>query len=322
MLDKSIEPSKPPALFSRDTANIDPRLYHNLALAQGGRFFQTSSALWFESRRFVFDSVPPHRPVSLLPGEANRLFLRGALILRHTCAPGDGAPSFEFVCDDKNFGLASLAPDARRRARRGLDSCVVKPISFETLAAEGAAINRSVLARHGRGKKSFLADDAQWKKYVALCAAVSNTKAFGAFVEGRLCAIALMLLVDDYSYFYHTHAHTEFLKHSPMNALIFTVTREMLANPSISCVSQGIEPIFGRGDLQHFKLAMGYRQRPIDRKILVNPVLRPFLVRPMRHVAEKMLRHTRPRLVEPFSRIADAVAARHRTFESPFVRES
>ena len=314
--------SKQPVLFGRGEDSADPALYRFLADAQGGRFFQTGSALWFETRRFVFDSAPAHRLVVLDRGEANHLFRSGAAIIRYTCGSAEGSPSFEFICDDRDYGFHSLAADARRRVRRGLDSCAVKPIGMDLLASSGAAINRSVLERQGRGKGSFLVEDAQWKKYLNLCGTFSNVEAFGAFVEGRLCAFALAALLDDYCYLYHTHGHSDYLKQSPMNALVFTITREMLKRPEVVCVSQGVEPFLARPELEHFKLAMGYRKRPIRRQMLVNPVLQPFLSRPVRWAAERMLRGSRPQWLEGFSRIVNAVDPPACSLETEAVRHN
>lgn len=313
--------SKQPILFGHGADSADPALYKLLAEAQGGRFFRTRSALWFETRRWVFDSAPPHRRVSLDRVEANHLFRRGAAVIRYTCDPADGAPSFEFVCDDKDFGIHSLAADARRRVRRGLSSCAVRQIGFDLLANEGAAINRSVLERQGRSKKSFLAADEQWKAYISLCGTAANLKAFGAFVDGRLGAFALTVLVDGYCYLYHTHAHSAYLKHSPMNALIFTITSEMLKDPQIACVSQGVEPFLTRPDLEHFKLAMGYRKRPIRRQILVNPVLRPLLSRSALRIAEPILRHSRPQWLEALAKIASVAGSEAYALEPDTARQ-
>jgi hypothetical protein len=313
---------KQTVLFDPEYDRVNVTLYRRLAEAQRGRFFRTRSALWFETRRFVFDSAPPHRHVSLEREEANYLFRRGAGIIRYTCEAMEGSPSFEFVCNDKDFGMHSLAADARRRVRRGLSSCAVRQVGLDLLVREGVAINRSVLERQGRSRSSFLAADEQWKAYLSLCSTTSNVKAFGAFVEDRLCAFALTVVIDGYCYLYHTHAHSDYLKQSPMNALIFAVTSEMLANPEVTCVSQGVEPFLARPDLEHFKLAMGYRKRMIRRQTLVNPLLRPFVSRPALRVAEVMFKNTRPQWFEALSKIASAAGSERYAFEPRTARQA
>jgi len=288
---------------ARWSLNLD--VYRRFAAAQGVRLHETESSLWFEKRRFFLDSVPPHRRIRLRPGEAQGLFRRGAAVVRYTCEEAQGSPSFEFICDDKNFGFDSLASEARRRVRRGLANCDIRSVDFALLAREACAINRSVLARHNRAT-AFLRDEAQWKSYMALCEQLSNVGAYGAFVDGRLCAFAVTILIEDYCYLFHTHAHSDYLKYSPMNALCFTITKEMLARPDVACVSQGLESFVRRPGLESFKMGMGYRKRPIGRNILVNPLLRPLLSRPALWVAESFFKRVRPSLVEHLSLLSKA----------------
>src|ERR1700691_2570528 len=186
------------------------------ASAQGMRIREGESCLWVEKRKFFLESLPQHRPVRLRPGEAARLFLRGTAVIRHTCAEAEGAQSFEYVWDDKSYGLDSLHKDAKRNVRKNLESCVVRRIDYKLLAEKGCTINRSALARQGRHLQStFLTDPNLWKKYMAVCESLPFVEAYGAFVENRLCAFSLVLLMDDYCYTYHPYASSEYLKHYP-----------------------------------------------------------------------------------------------------------
>jgi len=288
---------------ARSSLNLD--VYRRFAAAQGVRLWETESSLWFEKRRFFLDSVPAHRRIRLQPGEAQGLFRRGAAVLRYTCEEAEGSPSFEFVCDDKNFGFGSLTAKARGHVRRGLANCAIRAVDFATLAREGCAINRSVLVRHNRAM-AFLSDEARWKRYVALCEQLSNVGAYGAFVDGRLCAFTITILIEDYCYLFHTFAHSDYLKYSPMNALCFTITKEMLARPDVRRVSWGLESYVPRPSLEGFKLGMGYRKRPIGRNILVNPILKPLLSRPALWLAESVLKRVRPSLAQHLSMLSKA----------------
>lgn len=289
---------------------MDVRGIHRLAAAQGARIVEGDSCLWVEKRAFFFESVPPHLAVHLEFKEAARLFLRGAAAIRYTCPEEKGVPTFEYICDNRNYDLDSLAADARRRVRRGLDSCAVEQVDFDRLAREGCAINRSVLSRQGRSMHSFLADESMWKGYMAVCESLPFVEAYGALVKGNLCAFTLAVRVDDYSYLLHTHSHSDYLKFSPMNALFFTVTKTMLGRTGVSCVSQGLESFASRPDLERFKLAMGYRKRAISRKVVVHPLARPIFSRPGAWLAQKVLKRVKPDLVGDFSVFARALQVR------------
>jgi len=277
--------------------------------AQGMRCIQGDSCLWVEKKKFFFESVPGHRRIQLQPGEAERLFRQGAAAIRYTCLEPEGAPSFEYVCDDANFGLTTLAPDARRRVRRGLESCEIKPVEFARLAREGCAINRSVFERQGRVTQSVLTDPAQWSRYMMVCSDLSNMVAYGAFIDGRLCGFSIGVYVDEYCYLFHTHAHSEFMKFGPIYALTYSVMNFAFQKPEVRCVSQGLESFRLLPEVERFKLAMGFRKRPLGRRVIVSSWARPLFSFPMSWLLEKLLKQFRPGLQEDFSAFAQALRA-------------
>jgi hypothetical protein len=278
------------------------------AAAQGMRVIEGESCVWVEKRKFFLESLPPHRRIQLRPGEAARLFLRGAGVIRYSCDEPEGAPSFEYVWDDKNYSLDSLHKDAKRNVRKNLDSCLVRRLDYSLLSDQGCAINRSVFARQARPTADcFLTNQALWNNYMQVCESLPFVEAYGAFIEDQLCAFCLVLLLDEYCYTYHPHASTRYLKHYPMNVLIFSIVRMMLARPGIQCVSYGLESFASRPTLERFKLAMGCRKRPIGRQVLVHPLARPLFSRPGAWLTQKILRRVKPGLVEDFAAFSHAL---------------
>ncbi len=281
---------------------------HRFATAQGMRIIEGESCLWVEKRKFFLESLPQHRRIHLRPGEAARLFLRGAGVIRYTCDEVEGAPSFEYVWDDKNYSLESLSKDAKRNVRKNLESCIVRRVDYNLLAEEGCAINQSVYARQGRQVPDcFLTNRALWKNYMSVCEGLSFVEAYGAFVEEKLCAFCLVLLMDGYCYTYHPYASSDYLKHYPMNVLIFSIVREMLDRPEIRCVSYGLESFASRPTLERFKLAMGCRKHPIGRRVLIHPLARPIFSAPGAWLTKKVLTRIKPGLVEDFATLSDAL---------------
>ena len=278
--------------------------------AQGMNAVQGESCLWVQKRRFFFESVPGHRRIRLAPGEAQWLFRQGALAIRYTCDETEGEPSFEYVCNDRNFSLATLAPDARRRVRRGLEACEIKPVGFDVLASEGWAINRSVYSRQGRVVESTLTDQRGWAHYMTVCSELSGVNAHGAFVDGRLVGFSISAYVDEYCYLFHTHAYSEDMKLNPIYALTFTVMQKALAKPGVRNVSQGLESFLDLPEVERFKLAMGFQKRALGRRVEISPLAWPIFSPPGAWVVGKLLKKFRPGLSHDFYAFTRALQTR------------
>jgi hypothetical protein len=290
---------------------MDPKHVYALAAAQGMDIIETESCTWVRKRAGYLESAPGHRRVRLERGEAAKLFLRGALALRYTCHEDEGERSFEYVCTDKTIGLTSLSSEARRRVRRGLEACDIRRMDWELLRREGRKINCDVFARQGRRDKNFLTEEAPWNHYLSVCATLPNLESYGAFVKGRLIGYSFGVFVDDYCYLFHTHAYSDALKYSPINALTFTVMKSALQRPTVKCVSQGFQSFRMLPDVERFKLSMGFYKRPIERRVLVNPLAKTALSGPGFWIIERLLQRFKPGVVGDFSSFAQSLRTGH-----------
>jgi hypothetical protein len=286
---------------------MSQREYARFLEAHGLRVLEFESALWVEKRKFFFENIPPHQKLHLEAHAQRWLFRKGAAAIRYTCQELDGRPSFEYVCSEKNFSLESLAPDARRRVRRGMESCEIRPIDCSFLARYGCPINRDTLARQGRSGVVWMTDEGRWRKYMLACATIPTVQIFGAFVKERFIGFSIAVKVDDYCYLHHTQAYSEDLKLSPINILTYYVTKRMLDQPDIRHVSQGLEPFLLLPAVERFKLAMGFRKRALRRNVVVNPIARPMFSTPSIWFARKTLGVIRPGLVEDLSTFTKAL---------------
>jgi hypothetical protein len=262
--------------------------YARFLRAQGLRTLEVNGELWAMKRAFFLESIPPHRRVHLTRWDVARLFFQGAAVLRYTCDDKEGSTSFEYICDDKNYDFTSLDPKARNQTRKGLKHCVVKPIDFDLLAEVGCAINQSVFLRQGRPGPLQLARVDLWKRYMSICSSIKGIDAWGVFVEDKICGFMLTVIIDDYAYAYHPHIMSDSQKYRPMNALLFTVTQQLLTNAGIARVSYGLEPLPVNRSLEHFKLGMGFRKEVLYRSVLINPLARPFLGPTAHWVAQRL----------------------------------
>lgn len=254
---------------------MDAEGHARFAAAQGMRIIKTEEHLWAEKQKFCLESIPPHRRIRVAAGEARSLFRRGYLVLRYTCEESEGMRSAEYICNQPNYGLASLDAKARNQVRQGLKNFVVRPVDFELLRREGCAINQSVFQRQKRTGPPFLRVQSLWEKYVDYCKNTSDIEPFGAFLGDELCAYLLAVRVEHYAYTYHPFAKTSHLQLRPMNALIYCVTQRLLQDSRVRCVSYGLESLLSQPDLDKFKSGMGFQAVPVGRKILLNPLARP-----------------------------------------------
>ena len=256
---------------------MDAETYGKFLAAQGKATVRAGGHLWVKKQSFCLESSPPHTRIRLNSAEAWNLFLRGYLVLRYTCDESEGAPSKEYVCEDREYSLESLDAKARNKVRQGLKNCVVRQIEFSELKRTGCAINQSVFQRQGRVGPEFLRDPLRWEQYLANCQKTSDVEAFGAFIGAELCAYTLIVRVEDYAYTYHPFASTTYLQFRPMNALIFCVTQRLMQTPGVRRVSYGLESLTAQPALEEFKAGMGFQGLPIGRRILLSPLARPLV---------------------------------------------
>ena len=254
--------------------------------AHGFQIIKAGDELWVEKRRFVLENIPPHRRIHLSRWDAAKVFLRGYAVLQYSCEETEATSSFEFVCEDKEYGMKSLTKNVRWSVRKGLKNCTVRRIDFDLLGEQGCAINCSVFARQGRVGLPVYTEPRLWKAFTAACKAFPEIEPYGALAGGRLCAYLLTVPVDEYVYFYHPFAETESLKLCPMNALVFIVVQTLIQRPEVNRVSYGLEPLDPLPELERFKHSMGFRKRSIGRRLVVNPLALPFLTRPAQRLAQ------------------------------------
>jgi hypothetical protein len=114
-------------------------------------------------------------------------------------------------------------------------------------------------------------------------------EAWGAFVDDRLAAYMVTLWVEDWAHILVERSTTALLKHYPNNALVYTVTNELLSRPGVEVVSYGWEPLSAsHASLEQFKLSMGFSKEAVRQCIVLRPWLRPLANRPIRHAIGRL----------------------------------
>ncbi len=244
---------------------------------QGCRVIESDSCYWFSSQPLSFASIPYHRAVDPPLRELAEVFLRGpAFALRFPARRKGNRPAGGlFLCSDDSYELSSLQKKARNQTRRGLEHCRIERVEFTDLSQRGHKLNVGTFLRQGRSPATMT--EAKWALYCKAAARHTDFGAWVAVVDGQWAALLVTALVEDVLTILHQSSARDRLAHYPNNALVFEVTRRSLNDPRVRLVSYGLLGLTDNGSLEHFKFGMGFSLKPLGDRVVINPVLKPFL---------------------------------------------
>jgi hypothetical protein len=247
--------------------------------AIGHHVLVTSSGEWFDAGPRFFLNIPFHRTISPLGGELSELLRRGRAIGVRYASPlaGSGRLSYQIVCDQRPYEIEALSPNNRSKVRRGLRRCEIERVDCRVIATQGRQAHLDTMRRQGRSRSDPRRAPEIWSRYWEAAASTEGMEAWGAFVDRKLAAYLLTVRLEDRIEFLVARSSAEHLNHYPNNALIYTVTREMLGRGGIAEVTFGLESLERVDALDQFKFAMGFRQRPLRQCVVVRPALARFL---------------------------------------------
>ena len=254
--------------------------YAEFLQIMGYRVLETKSTFWYEVNPFSYISFPFDRLINLDEEEVSNIWHRSnAMVIRYpTFESSKGYKSYRLICDNKNYNLYSLSKKARNQTRRGLESCLVREIDFSYLVKHGEGLYISTLLRQGRNVPAGLSN--YWKKYCETASKIVGFQAWGAFVEGQLAAFLIGFLMDNCFNVFIQRSAQRMLRHYPNNALVYTVTKDVLSREEINEISFGLEPLqLELEGLDHFKVSMGFKKCEIKQRVLFRPPLHGIVVR-------------------------------------------
>lgn len=241
----------------------------------------TASGYWFDASRFFYLSAPPHRLYSPHAEELRAVRPRTWCLGVRFAAPieGEGKLSYQIACDNHAYGLEALSGNARSKVRRGLKRCTVRPVPFAVIASADRRAHDDTVARQERD--GVLAGD-RWGRFFAAAAATPGIESWGgAWCGEELAAFLVTVTFDDALEFMLTRSRSDLLGAYPNNALIFSVTEEMLVRRRVREIAFGLESLEPVGPLDDFKFGMGFRANPLRQRIIFHPAVRGLL----RHAA-------------------------------------
>lgn len=255
----------------------------------GHNIRESAGAYWFDVYPRVYSSIPFDKKIDPRDLVISEVLRKDGLVLRYPCELDFGRASYRLICSNQNYGLESLNVKARNQTRRGLENCVVRPVSFEELEKHGPKLNFETLIRQGRViPRNF---SVYWQRYYSAASSAEGAEAWGVFVAEQLAAYLISFVINDVANVLIVRSSSEFLKLYPNNALIFSYLQDALSRRQLKEVSIGFESI--RADmnsLDHFKVGMGFVTAPIGQRIEMRPWLRAFTYEPMVSVVMKLAR--------------------------------
>jgi hypothetical protein len=280
--DESREPSGGPPV-SLDAAGL-AAFYRR----SGVRVAESESSWWYEAAPRFLLAIPSHRPLHLPDAEARDLIRREKLAgLRYICDPRDGGrPSFQLVCDTAGYNLDKLSANCRSKIRRGLGRNEIRRVTGAELAS---VAERAFVETMERQNRASTAAVETWKKMLAAADSEPAIEIWTAWHEGEFACYLVCVLIDDVCEFFQARSSNPMLKHYPNNALIYTLTEEMLVRRGLREVTFGIESPEPVEELDQFKLQMGFRKKPVHQRVIFHGALKAaFAIGPVRRMLISM----------------------------------
>lgn len=266
---------------------MDSDAYAEFLRAIGHRVVPLGSFVWYDASRFFFLSAPPHRTYRPGRDEIDAAFSALPCLGVRFAAPleCEGKLSYQLVCDDRDYSLERLSANTRSKVRRGLKRCRVEPVPFATIARAGRQAHADTVARQGR--EGVLSGE-RWERFFAAAAAAPGMEGWGAWHGDTLAAFLITVAFDDGVEFLLARSCNDTLGAYPNNALIFTVTEEMLVRRRVGQITFGLESLEPVEPLDQFKLSMGFRKRPLRQRVIFRPALARLLrQRPVRALVRR-----------------------------------
>ena len=250
--------------------------------AAGFKTHRSASGWWYEAGPRFLLAVPTHVELTIERAEARAIFhATGALGIRYVTSRSDaGRVSWQMAVSGSGYSMEDFSGNTRSKIRRGLKSNEIRLITGAELARHGEQAFLDTVARQGRADRYGL---ERWHRLLAAADRTPGIEIWSAWHEGVLAAYLLIMVFADVCELYEARSRNDQLRHYPNNALIYTVTEDLLVRRGIREVTFGIEGLEELDTLDQFKLAMGFVRKPIRQHVIFHPALRPALaLKPVR----------------------------------------
>ncbi len=247
---------------------------------RGRKVFPAAGVYWtnFELKSRFLMSFPDQAIPTRTSEIRAMLRSEGALAARYPSPHGQGIPSGLYLYRRRAYSLSDVHRQLRNGVRRGLENCVIRPVTPDELRQQGLDLNRDTLARQNRISIEF-GEKAGWYQFVdAVEACKPFVSATGAFVEGKLAAYIIGCKDGGWMHLLYQYSRASLLPLHPNHALAYSVVAQALEDPTIEMVSNGPKVLFQEDGLHQFKTRLGYEVEPMEVAIQLHPWVSPMLV--------------------------------------------
>ena len=248
----------------------------------GFKTHRSASGWWYEAGPRFLLAVPTHIPLVVSDDEAQTILKStGTLGLRYVCASDTlGRKSWQMVATGSDYSLEQFSGNTRSKIRRGLKNHEIKRISGADLARHGEQAFLDTVERQGRAGRYGL---ERWHRLLAAADREPGIEIWSAWSGEAMVAYLLIMVFDDTCELYEARSRSDALRQYPNNALIYTVTEDLLVRRKLDEVTFGIEGLEELDTLDQFKLAMGFTKQPIRQHVIFHRTLRAALgIAPLR----------------------------------------
>jgi len=262
--------------------------YADFLMRMGHTVRKVGDVYWFNVYPHIYMSFPFQRVIDPFAVDWPDVFQEDGWCARFPCSIDIGRPSYRLIVDNPEYNLKCLTSKARNQTRRGLEACEVRQIEFSELTKAGLALNRETLERQGRRvPRDF---QRYWHRYYKEASKTEGAHAWGAFVGGELAAYLIAFIMDNVSHILIVRSSRKHLRSYPNNALIFEYIRNMLGRRMVSEISIGLESLQeGLQSLDHFKIGMGFKKKPVGQRIVLRSWLSHIMRQPLLGIARSIL---------------------------------
>ena len=261
---------------------LDAAGYARFLEALGHRVVRAGETYWYDVGGRFYMSAPPFFVVRPDEAQLDDVFRSTQCIGLRYPAPleGPGRRSYQIVCDDPDYGLEKLSGNNRSKVRRGLKRCRIEATPMDAIATHGRRAHEDTVGRQGR---DGVLGGERWRRFFEVAAQTPGFEGWGAWVDGELAAFLVSVSFADSVEFLLARSRSDLLSAYPNNALIFSVTEEMLRQRKVGSITFGLESLEPVGPLDQFKFGIGYAQRPLRQRVVFHPLLRGVLgIEPVR----------------------------------------
>lgn len=199
-----------------------------------------------------------------------------ATAVSYLLEPRDGrtANAWLYVCSDQSYALEKLPHAMRKNVRRGMQELRLSWMLLDEVLAHGAPAFCDTRGRNGLTDgtlENFHQRFGSW-------GSVPGHVFVGAWHGDRLAAFLSIMEVDDWAEIEGTFAVNDLRHTRPNDLLYFAVLQFYLARRRCRTVSAGTSSVQLEGNaegLHTFKEKAGFEAYPVNRVVVLHPLLRP-----------------------------------------------